>query len=77
MALKDLPTDAQPREKLLARGPGALADAELLARTRELLAERRRATLEGERAERVRGDHADALRHREARRPHPLDGDGA
>ena len=31
MALKDLPTDAQPREKLLARGPGALADAELLA----------------------------------------------
>lgn len=31
MALKDLPTDAQPREKLLARGPAALADAELLA----------------------------------------------
>ncbi|WP_291517933.1 DNA repair protein RadC [Acidovorax sp.] len=31
MALKDLPADAQPREKLLARGPGALADAELLA----------------------------------------------
>jgi len=31
MALKDLPTDAQPREKLLARGPGALSDAELLA----------------------------------------------
>ena len=31
MALKDLPTDAQPREKLLARGPQALADAELLA----------------------------------------------
>ncbi len=29
--IKDLPTDAQPREKLLARGPGALADAELLA----------------------------------------------
>ena len=29
MALKDLPTDAQPREKLLARGPAALADAEL------------------------------------------------
>ena len=31
MPLKDLPPDAQPREKLLARGPGALADAELLA----------------------------------------------
>ncbi|MDD2713519.1 MAG: DNA repair protein RadC [Simplicispira sp.] len=31
MSLKDLPTDAQPREKLLARGPAALADAELLA----------------------------------------------
>lgn len=31
MALKDLPADAQPREKLLARGPSALADAELLA----------------------------------------------
>lgn len=31
MAIKDLPTDAQPREKLLARGPAALADAELLA----------------------------------------------
>ena len=31
MPLKDLPTDAQPREKLLARGPAALADAELLA----------------------------------------------
>ena len=31
MPLKDLPTDAQPREKLLARGPTALADAELLA----------------------------------------------
>ena len=31
MPLKDLPTDAQPREKLLARGPSALADAELLA----------------------------------------------
>lgn len=31
MPLKDLPTDAQPREKLLARGPGALSDAELLA----------------------------------------------
>lgn len=31
MSLKDLPRDAQPREKLLARGPGALADAELLA----------------------------------------------
>ncbi|MGD9774671.1 RadC family protein [Diaphorobacter sp.] len=31
MSLKDLPTDAQPREKLLARGPAALSDAELLA----------------------------------------------
>jgi DNA repair protein RadC len=31
MPLKDLPADALPREKLLARGPGALADAELLA----------------------------------------------
>ena len=31
MPLKDLPADAQPREKLLARGPGALSDAELLA----------------------------------------------
>ena len=31
MPLKDLPPDAQPREKLLARGPAALADAELLA----------------------------------------------
>lgn len=31
MPIKDLPTDARPREKLLARGPGALADAELLA----------------------------------------------
>lgn len=31
MSLKNLPTDAQPREKLLARGPAALADAELLA----------------------------------------------
>jgi DNA repair protein RadC len=31
MPLKDLPVDAQPREKLLARGPGALSDAELLA----------------------------------------------
>ncbi|PIF16726.1 MULTISPECIES: DNA repair protein RadC [unclassified Acidovorax] len=31
MAIKDLPADAQPREKLLARGPAALADAELLA----------------------------------------------
>jgi len=31
MSLKDLPRDAQPREKLLVRGPGALADAELLA----------------------------------------------
>ena len=31
MPLKDLPADAQPREKLLARGPAALSDAELLA----------------------------------------------
>ncbi|MCJ0765191.1 RadC family protein [Variovorax terrae] len=31
MALKDLPADARPREKLLTRGPGALSDAELLA----------------------------------------------
>ena len=31
MILKDLPIDARPREKLLARGPGALSDAELLA----------------------------------------------
>jgi DNA repair protein RadC len=29
--LKQLPPDARPREKLLARGPAALADAELLA----------------------------------------------
>jgi len=31
MPIKDLPPDARPREKLLARGPGALSDAELLA----------------------------------------------
>lgn len=31
MALKDLPRDARPREKLLARGPAALSDTELLA----------------------------------------------
>jgi len=31
MSLKNLPTDARPREKLLARGAGALSDAELLA----------------------------------------------
>ncbi|MFC4622689.1 DNA repair protein RadC [Comamonas nitrativorans] len=31
MSLKDLPSDTLPREKLLARGAGALADAELLA----------------------------------------------
>jgi len=31
MPLDDLPPDARPREKLLARGPQALADAELLA----------------------------------------------
>jgi DNA repair protein RadC len=31
MPLKDLPADQRPREKLLARGAGALADGELLA----------------------------------------------
>ena len=31
MSLKDLPPDARPREKLIARGPSALSDAELLA----------------------------------------------
>ncbi|MEF7612669.1 DNA repair protein RadC [Aquincola sp. MAHUQ-54] len=31
MSLKDLPAELRPREKLLARGPSALADAELLA----------------------------------------------
>jgi len=31
MPIKDLPADARPREKLLARGPAALSDAELLA----------------------------------------------
>ena len=31
MPLKDLPVDARPREKLLARGAAALSDAELLA----------------------------------------------
>ncbi len=31
MPLNDLPADARPREKLLARGPDALSDAELLA----------------------------------------------
>lgn len=31
MSLKDLPQEARPREKMLARGPGALSDAELLA----------------------------------------------
>ncbi len=31
MLLKDIPEEARPREKLLARGPGALSDAELLA----------------------------------------------
>ena len=31
MAFKDLPLDARPREKLMARGAAALADAELLA----------------------------------------------
>ena len=31
MTFKDLPADARPREKLIARGAGALGDAELLA----------------------------------------------
>jgi DNA repair protein RadC len=31
MTLKDLPPEVRPREKLLARGPTALSDAELLA----------------------------------------------
>ena len=31
MALKDLPPNARPREKLLALGPASLADAELIA----------------------------------------------
>jgi DNA repair protein RadC len=31
MSIKDLPAQARPREKLLARGPSALSDAELLA----------------------------------------------
>ena len=31
MTIKDLPVDARPREKMLARGPGALSDVELLA----------------------------------------------
>ena len=31
MVLKDIPPDARPREKLLAHGPAALADAELVA----------------------------------------------
>lgn len=31
MAIKDWPVDERPREKLLARGPQALSDAELLA----------------------------------------------
>jgi DNA repair protein RadC len=31
MTIKDLPADARPREKLLAQGPAALADTELLA----------------------------------------------
>ena len=32
MSFRDLPLDARPREKLIARGPAALGDAELLAR---------------------------------------------
>ncbi|NDP37871.1 MAG: hypothetical protein GZ093_03860, partial [Rhodoferax sp.] len=31
MPIKDLPADARPREKLLARGASALSDVELLA----------------------------------------------
>ena len=31
MPLDDLPLDSRPREKLLAKGAGALSDAELLA----------------------------------------------
>lgn len=31
MSFKDLPADARPREKLLARGAAALSDTELLA----------------------------------------------
>lgn len=31
MTIKDLPLEARPREKMLARGPGALSDVELLA----------------------------------------------
>ncbi len=31
MAFKDLPADARPREKLIARGPASLSDVELLA----------------------------------------------
>lgn len=31
MSIKDLPLDARPREKLLARGPQALSDVELMA----------------------------------------------
>ena len=31
MAISDWPAAERPREKLLARGPGALSDAELLA----------------------------------------------
>ena len=30
MVLKDIPANARPREKLLAHGPSALADAELM-----------------------------------------------
>ena len=31
MVLKDIPADSRPREKLLAQGPAALSDAELIA----------------------------------------------
>ena len=31
MSIKDMPADARPREKILARGPHALSDVELLA----------------------------------------------
>ena len=31
MKLQEIPPDTRPREKMLARGPGALSDTELLA----------------------------------------------
>ena len=41
MPLDQLPPDARPREKLLARGPGALSDVELLALLSDAVAARR------------------------------------